>query len=159
HFSLRCALSATALRPAPWYRFCLFSGALMKTPATAIAAIALIATPAFAADIAVKAPPSPPPAPVYNWTGWYVGLNAGLSFGRAKTDYSFTGGLAPFPAFAGSGITEPFGGIAGGQIGFNWQFSPIWVGGIEADIQWADEGDGNTVHQGFTVIGVPTITG
>ena len=50
----------------------------MKTLATAIAAIALIATPAFAADIAVKAPYAPAPA-VYNWTGWYVGVNAGGS--------------------------------------------------------------------------------
>jgi opacity protein-like surface antigen len=51
---------------------------------------------AFAADIAVKAPPSAP-APVYNWTGWYVGVNAGGSFGHVTTDFnadSFTvGGL------------------------------------------------------------------
>ena len=58
----------------------------MKKLATAIAAIALIGTPAFAADMAVKAPPSPPPAPVYNWTGWYVGVNAGASMGNANTD-------------------------------------------------------------------------
>jgi opacity protein-like surface antigen len=44
---------------------------------------------AFAADIArkmpVKAPP-PAPAPVYNWTGFYVGLNAGGAWSR--TDVS-----------------------------------------------------------------------
>jgi outer membrane immunogenic protein len=43
----------------------------MKRLSTVGAAIALIGTPAFAADMAVKAPP-PPPAPVYSWTGWYV---------------------------------------------------------------------------------------
>jgi outer membrane immunogenic protein len=42
---------------------------------------------AFAADMAVKAPPAPAAAPVYNWTGWYVGVNAGASFGSAKTDF------------------------------------------------------------------------
>ncbi len=59
----------------------------MKKLATAIAAIALIATPAFAADMAIKAP-APMPTPVYNWTGWYVGVNAGASFGNVKTDFS-----------------------------------------------------------------------
>ena len=55
----------------------------MKKLATAIAAIALIGTPAFAADMAVKAPP-PAPAPVHSWTGWYVGGNVGYSWGRSR---------------------------------------------------------------------------
>ena len=58
----------------------------MKKLATAIAAIALIGTPAFAADMAVKAPP-PPPAPIYNWTGWYVGGNIGFGWGDADTSF------------------------------------------------------------------------
>jgi len=45
------------------------------------AVAALIGAPAFAADMAVKAPP-PAPAPVYSWTGWYVGLNAGYTWNR-----------------------------------------------------------------------------
>jgi outer membrane immunogenic protein len=53
----------------------------MKKLATAIAAVALVGTPAFAADMVVKArppaPAPPPPAPAPVWTGWYVGLNAG----------------------------------------------------------------------------------
>lgn len=53
----------------------------------AVAAIALIGTPAFAADTPVKAPP-PPPAPVYSWTGWYVGGNIGASYGTFKTDFN-----------------------------------------------------------------------
>jgi outer membrane immunogenic protein len=112
----------------------------MKRLATAIAAIALIGTPAFAAAIAVKGPPSPPPAPVYNWTGFYVGGNIGASFGHAKTDYNIAPvtlltGTPPstpvvtIPGFAGSAVTEPAGVIGGGQIGYNWQFSPILVAG------------------------------
>jgi outer membrane immunogenic protein len=107
----------------------------MKKLATVIAAIALIGTPAFAADIAVKAPP-PAPAPVYNWTGWYVGVNAGASFGNVKTDFNvapvfispFSPPSAQFtPGLAVSDRAYPDGFIGGGQIGYNWQYSPLIV--------------------------------
>jgi len=118
----------------------------MKKLATAIAAIALIGTPVFAADIGV--PPAPAPAPVYNWTGWYVGVNAGVSLGTFKTDFNVApstsaqtiAGVAgtfstTFPGFAGFDEVYPGGFIGGGQIGFNWQLSPIWVVGLEADFR------------------------
>src|SRR5437868_11649961 len=115
------------------------SGATMKRLATAVAAIALIGMPAFAADMAVKAPP-PAPAPIYNWTGWYIGGNLGASFGRVKVDFNadpvaLGGGAITIPGFARSDTSEPSGFIGGGQIGYNWQVSPIWVVGLEADIQ------------------------
>ena len=128
----------------------------MKKLATVIAAVALIGTPAFAADMAVKAPPSPPPAPVYNWTGWYVGGNVGASFGHVKTDFNvapvtittISMGTFTTPTFSGSNLEEPSGFIGGGQIGYNWQFSPILVAGIEADIQGADEKERNVLTLG-----------
>jgi outer membrane immunogenic protein len=102
---------------------------------------------AFAADIAVKAPPSAP-APVYSWTGWYAGVNAGASFGSVKTDFSaapiastavgVTTTSITFPGaggFAGSDREDPSGFIGGGQIGYNWQYSPLIVVGLEADFQ------------------------
>jgi outer membrane immunogenic protein len=126
-------------------------GAVMKKLAIAIASIALLGTPAFAADMAVKAAP-PAPAPVYNWTGWYVGVNAGASFGRAKTDFNVapiavttTGPTIPVAGFAGSDTVSPSGFIGGGQIGYNWQVSPIWVVGLEADFQGSLEKESATL--------------
>src|SRR5215472_12518551 len=69
----------------------MFSGADMKKLATAIAAIALVGTPALAADIAVKAA-APSPAPVYNWTGWYAGVNLGAASKPTSTPPCYGGG-------------------------------------------------------------------
>src|SRR5262249_46641380 len=117
-------------------------GAAMKKLAIAIA-VALIGTPAFAADMAVNAPPAPLPAPVYNWTGWYVGVNAGASFGRAKTDFNgaplFAHGTQFTSGFGFSDTNYPDGFMGGGQIGYNWQYSPLIVVGLEADFQGALE--------------------
>ena len=136
---------------------CLFGAAVFSFAASGLA---------FAADIAVKAPPSPPPAPVYNWTGFYVGGNIGASFGTFKTDFNATPvtvaatGVGTCtvatpctfttPGFAGRDEVYPAGFIGGGQIGYNWQFSPLWVVGLEADFQGADERDHSTLTQNFS---------
>jgi outer membrane immunogenic protein len=144
----------------------------MKKLATVIAVVGLIGTPVFAADIAVKAPP-PVPAPVYNWTGWYAGVNAGASFGNVKTDFNVAPGTSAvflgqqfstgtIPGFAGSDTVYPDGFMGGGQIGYNWQFSPIWVVGLEADFQGADEKEHSTLPSNnfsvplFFVTGAPS---
>jgi outer membrane immunogenic protein len=130
----------------------------MKKLAIAGAVIAFVGTPAFAADMPVKGPPSPPPAPVYNWTGWYAGVNLGASFGHVKTEFNtepvtvIVAPSSPIPGFSQSDISHPSGFIGGGQIGYNWQLSPIWVVGLEADIQGALEKD----HGGLsTSLSVP----
>jgi outer membrane immunogenic protein len=139
-----------------------FGGSHMRKLTIVIAVAGLVATPAFAADMAVKAPPAAP-APVYNWTGWYAGVNAGASFGNAKTDYDVApvtvttnSAVIPVPGFAGSNTEYPSGFIGGVQIGYNWQFSPIWVAGLEADFQGADEKEINTLTSNFTVTGLFT---
>jgi outer membrane immunogenic protein len=119
---------------------------------------------AFAADTAVKAPPSPPPAPVYNWTGWYVGGNLGASFGSVKTDFNVspvtsagtTNSVTP-PGLGFSDQVYPSGFIGGGQIGYNWQYSPLIVVGLEADFQGADEKDSATLNNSFSAT-VPVIS-
>jgi outer membrane immunogenic protein len=147
-------------------RFCVFRGLFMKKLAYVVAVAGLIGTPAFAADMAVKAP-APAPAPVYNWTGWYVGGNVGASFGRVKTDFNaapVTVGIISTPAStltipgsAGSNTESPSGFMGGGQIGYNWQYSPLIVVGLEADFQGALERDHNTTTNSFSVPTSPSI--
>jgi outer membrane immunogenic protein len=102
----------------------------------------LVGNIATAADF--KAPPPPPPA--YDWTGWYVGLNAGYEFNNANdivttstNTFAFAGSGGPVLASAIttlSTFTAPGGkngAAVGGQVGYNWQFMSNWVAGIEAD--------------------------
>jgi outer membrane immunogenic protein len=52
-----------------------------------VAVAVLIATPALAADLGKpvhKAPPPATPVPVWSWTGFYVGANAGGAGGLAS---------------------------------------------------------------------------
>jgi outer membrane immunogenic protein len=66
---------------------------------------------------------------MYNWTGFYLGVNVGGSWGHQDVSV-----LNPGPTLTNSNNVN--GVIGGGQIGYNWQGpnSP-WVFGIEADIQ------------------------
>ena len=118
---------------------------------------------AFAADLnrpVYKAPPPPPPAPVYTWTGWYVGGNVGYSWGDANTDLRGNGtvlttvgsSFASEPlAFAASNTAHPNGVIGGGQIGYDYQFSSNGVVGFEADIQGSGERRSNQFVDSFIV--------
>jgi outer membrane immunogenic protein len=125
-----------------------------------IATIALVvATGASAADLApkmyAKAPIIPPV--LYDWNGFYIGGNAGYSWGRAKTDGNLTGtqsvsvfrtaGPSLLPGFPVvttlatlplTGRANVNGFIGGGQAGYNWQRG-TWLFGLEADIQGSDE--------------------
>ena len=96
--------------------------------ATALIGFAAI-NAANAADLALKAPP--PPLVVDEWTGPYIGLNLGGSWGRSRTSYN-----DPDPAFVPFTTSQHMDGVLGGaQIGYNVQFNRIWLAGLEADFQ------------------------
>lgn len=112
----------------------------------ATAASALASSAAFAADIPQAAPPAPvfAPVPVFTWTGFYVGVNAGWGW---RNDDEETVFLTPTPGTPGLAGTLLFPGgddggfTGGGQIGYNYQIGSFVIG-AEADIQWADTDEG-----------------
>ena len=101
---------------------------------------------ASAADLPVKAPVQQVAPPIlYNWSGWYVGANAGYSWGTSAIDYAqdpgSTFGVPPFAAGGTlSSSVSPKSFIGGGQFGFNYQ-TGVWVLGIETDIAWRNRTD------------------
>ena len=119
--------------------------------ATALAGIALAGS-AFAADLPRRAAPPPVfvPVPVFTWTGFYAGINAGYGFGTGSDNNRATTVLATSPVFAPGAVgavafnnrDSNEGFVGGGQIGYNYQFTPGSgvVIGVEADAQYVDFG-------------------
>jgi len=93
-----------------------------------LAAAAALALPvsSLAADMPVKAPAVAAPA-IFNWSGWYIGGNAGWQ--RAEDRWAFD--PTPVPAIVHSAYTvKGSSAIFGGQIGFNVQ-AGSWLWGVE----------------------------
>lgn len=93
-----------------------------------ISLLALSTAAAVAADIPRPMPYKAPAlvAPMFNWTGLYVGLNAGYGWGRSN--WSGVGADA-----------SPDGGLVGLTMGYNWQApGSALVLGLEGDINWAN---------------------
>ncbi|WP_029587375.1 outer membrane protein [Bradyrhizobium sp. URHD0069] len=116
----------------------------MKNLALALAALGLGTVAASAADMPgryAKAPVAV--APVATWTGCYIGVNAGYSWGDGSSSLALQpsvaafGALDPaaFAALGGRYTGSPSGALGGGQVGCNYQ-SGIVVVGIEADIDY-----------------------
>jgi outer membrane immunogenic protein len=105
---------------------------LWKSAALA-SALAAFALPAYAADFA----PSSPTVP--SWTGPYLGLLAGASFGSVDSAEEAIPGLAP-ELNVSFGETDANIGI---YAGYNWQFHPRYVMGVEAEASWVHADLGN----------------
>ena len=137
----------------------------MKKLLTSLAAFTALTAAASAADLPRRAPPPVfTPVPVFTWTGFYFGFNAGYGFDAgSNSNNGFVqtganplvltpaGALAPV-AVAAPGTVVSFnrnqneGFTGGGQIGYNYQFTPGSgvVIGIEADAQYLDFGSNRT---------------
>ncbi len=119
----------------------------MKKIALGLIAVLLSAASAGAADLPSRKAPPPyvPPPPVFSWTGLYVGANIG---GGWLDRYNVNGwgtawngfGWGPVFVFTGSGSSG--GVVGGGQFGYNYQITPMFVAGVETDIQGTSIGSG-----------------
>jgi outer membrane immunogenic protein len=108
-----------------------------------VSTIALLAS--FGAARAADLPPriqeparAPAMAPLYNWTGLYIGVNGGGAWGRSSWDSTDAFNLS--------------GGLVGGTIGYNYQIGQL-VWGVEGDVDWTNiKGTTNT----FCALGCET---
>jgi len=145
----------------------------MKTAMLASLAFIAFAGAALAADsepVVTPGPFSPPPAyprtvtpgpfdpppaytmsKVYNWTGFYVGINGGGAFGQTKWFDSDTP-----DNFGGS--SKISGGLAGGTAGYNLQAGDPFVVGFEADLDWAGITGTATLPTGSAACALPSGT-
>ncbi|MFH0296595.1 outer membrane beta-barrel protein [Bradyrhizobium sp. 31Argb] len=98
-----------------------------------LATVALMAfaaaAPAFGADLGArpyysKAPAPVYAAPIYNWTGFYVGGHIGGAFTSSDN----------FNGFALSDRKTRF--LGGVQVGGDWQFHPNFLVGVEGQYSW-----------------------
>src|ERR1700743_1733653 len=112
-----------------------------------LATVALVAlgptVPALAADLAARPQYTKAPAyaaPLYNWTGFYIGGHLGGVF----SDNSNFGGLTT----GNNGNGRFLGGV---QAGADYQFNPNWVIGAEAQYSWLGSNNSSIVFPGNTV--------
>jgi outer membrane immunogenic protein len=105
----------------------------------------MTAAPAFAADLAVKAPPPVVVPVVFSWTGCYVGGHVG---GAVSADRQ-TGVLGNSAGFSSAGF------VGGGQAGCDYQFATGWVAGLEGQGSWSSL---NRSHRNSVVFFLPGST-
>jgi outer membrane immunogenic protein len=81
-------------------------------------------------------------APVYSWTGFYVGGNGGYSWKDSSVTFSPVDPLVQSITCGQGNCPNPVffnlkGGLGGIQTGYNWQISRKALLGLEADIEWS----------------------
>ncbi len=101
-----------------------------------LSSVALLGIAGFAAGATAADLPSRQPVmaaiPIFTWTGFYVGVNAGFGFNTNDEDV-----FVPGIGFVGSNNDGGF--VGGAQIGYNYQIGQLVIG-VETDLQYADLG-------------------
>jgi outer membrane immunogenic protein len=106
---------------------------------TTLVVAAILGTAAHAADLPARmAHPAPAMAsvPVFTWTGFYAGVNAGYGWNTNDDDVVINGATYE--------VDDEGGFVGGGQIGYNYQIGSF-VLGLETDIQYADIGGDTSI--------------
>ncbi|WP_407168426.1 outer membrane beta-barrel protein [Bradyrhizobium sp. ORS 111] len=127
--------------------------------ATVAATVVALGATAQAADLGArpyyqKAPPAPVyAAPLYNWTGFYIGGHLGGVFSGSDNTFN---GLA---------LTDSSARFMGGvQAGYDWQLSTNWVIGLEGQYSWIGSHQLNAIFPNGLVYnnnqrGIASVTG
>jgi outer membrane immunogenic protein len=131
---------------------------MKKILLSAIAWGALGAAPALAADLPAQTYTKAPPmiAALYDWSGFYVGINGGGGWSHNCWNNIGVLGVATVPTVS-EGCNDGSGGVIGGQIGYRWQ-SANWVFGVEGQGDWADL-QGSNVSTANTALLIPAFGG
>jgi outer membrane immunogenic protein len=121
------------------------------------ASLGALSVPAMAADVPAPAYTKAPPPPEFNWSGLYVGGNAGWG---SLDDTAVPFCLTPAGEWEGPGCDFVPGGqvkgngfIGGGQLGYNWQAGRM-VLGLETDFQGSTTKGSTTVPGPFNIVGL-----
>ena len=127
---------------------------MMKTVLMSAIALGAMAVTASAADMPVRGPamaPAPYVAPVFTWTGFYIGVNAGGALrgnGSCPGFYNYNSSTGVIGArvsdFGPACNSDQTAFTGGAQAGFNWQLGSV-VYGLEGDVNWV----GNDTKRGF----------
>jgi outer membrane immunogenic protein len=102
---------------------------------TLLASASAVALACAAVPSAQAAPP--PPLPIYNWSGFYAGVNAGMGAADTTPNWIANAFASPF-SLATVGVppnNNTRGFVGGGQAGYNFQTGP-YVYGVETDFTW-----------------------
>ncbi len=108
----------------------------------------LTAGSAFAADLPARVAPAPYiAAPIFTWTGFYVGLNAGAAWNNSNGGFGYGGpAFIIAPNVYGSVNSNNKTGFTGGvTAGYNWQMGSSFVMGVEGDLNYIDRNNGSSV--------------
>ena len=111
---------------------------MKKVLVAAAGLVALGVAPAHGADLPARTYTKAPAmiSAIYDWSGFYLGLNAGGASSHNCWTNTNSLGIATVPNTA-EGCHNATGGLVGGQIGYRWQ-SSNWVFGVEAKGDWAN---------------------
>src|ERR1700738_432974 len=108
----------------------------MKKFLLATVALAALGAPALGPDLGARPYYNKAPAyaaPLYNWTGFYIGGHLGGAFSSSNN----------FNGLVLSGYSAGF--LGGVQAGADYQFASNWVVGVEGQYSWLGKNNLNTI--------------
>ena len=110
----------------------------MKKLLLSAVSLAVLTGSAIAADLPTRKEAVLPPPPSFTWTGLFGGVNVGYGFSANNSGYGSWTAPSVNVAGSGTGVSNASGVLGGGQIGYNYQWNPYLVLGVEADAQASD---------------------